>query len=120
MDGPTAVLAAVLLAGLVLIAIRPIRAVRDERFFAAEERGWSESGSFPAEVHRVYRHPRMVEVDGLRLRQLGYAVEERGMVRGAWGRHLEVLWRATGPPAWYPVADTNRRAPSGEGGSLRP
>ncbi len=111
MDGPTAVLAAVLLAGLVLIAIRPIRAVRDERFFAAEERGWSESGSFPAEVHRVYRHPRMVEVDGLRLRQLGYAVEERGMVRGAWGRHLEVLWRATGPPAWYPVADSNRRSP---------
>jgi hypothetical protein len=102
MDGFTAFLIVVLLAGLALMAMGPIRAVRDERLFAAEERRWSESCGFPSEVHRVYRHPRMAQVDGSRLRRLGYEEEFRGMVRGAWGRHLEVIWRAVGPPAQRP------------------
>jgi hypothetical protein len=101
MDGLTAVLVVVLLAGLALIALDPIRAVHDERFFAGEERRWSNLGSFPSEVHRVYQHPRMVQVDGWRLRHLGYEEEARGMVRGAWGGRLEVVWRAAGPPASY-------------------
>ena len=99
MDGLTAVLVVVLLAGLALIALGPVRAVQDERRFAGEERRWSEAASFPSEVHRVYRHPRMVQVDGWRLRHLGYEEEARGMVRGAWGRRLEVIWRPAGPPA---------------------
>ena len=108
MDGLTAVLVVGLLAGLAgtaifaaLIALDPIRAVQDERFFAGEERRWLNLGSFPSEVHRVYRHPRMVQVDGWRLRHLGYEEEVRGMVRGAWGGRLEVVWRAAGPPASY-------------------
>jgi hypothetical protein len=95
MDGLTAVLVVVLLAGLAgtaisaaLIALDPIRAVQDERFFDGGERRWSNLGSFPSEVHRVYRHPRMVQVDGWRLRHLGYEEEARGMVRGAWGGRL--------------------------------
>ena len=95
----TALLALVIVAILALIAVGPIRAVREDRGYALEERGWLASGRFPNEVEREYRHPRLILTDGTRLRELGYELGERRKVRGAWGRLQAVTWRAVGPPA---------------------
>jgi hypothetical protein len=95
----TALLAVVIVALLALIAVGPIRAVREDRGYAIAERGWLADGRFPAQVERVYRHPRLVLTDGARLRELGYELGERRRARGAWGRVLVVVWRAVGPPA---------------------
>ena len=123
----TALLVLALLACLALMLVGPLRAVRDEQAFSAEERGWASSKRFPEEVERIYRSPRMVTVDGLRLRELGYEQVEHGLRRTSWGRRLAVRWQAVRPPARapeasagdspedagvaYPVADSNRRSP---------
>jgi len=98
-DLVTILLAAAILAILALIMVRPVRAVREDRGYAAEERAWLTAGRFPAEVERVYRHPRLLLTDGDRLRELGYELARRRMVRGSWGRFPEVIWRAAVPPA---------------------
>jgi hypothetical protein len=95
----TALLVAAIVAILALIVVGPIRAVREDRGHALEERGWLAAGRFPAEVERVYRHPRLVLTDGTRLRELGYEVSRRRRVRGPWGRISAVDWRAARPPA---------------------
>jgi hypothetical protein len=95
----TALLALVMVAILALIAVGPIRAVREDRGYALEERGWLASGRFPNEVEREYRHPRLILTDGTRLRELGYELGERRKVRGAWGRLQAVTWRAVSTPA---------------------
>jgi hypothetical protein len=95
----TLLLAAAILAIVALILVRPVRAVREDRGYAAEERGWLTAGRFPAEVERVYRHPRLFLTDGDRLRALGYELARRRMVRGTWGRFPEVIWRAAVPPS---------------------
>jgi hypothetical protein len=95
----TALLAVVIVALLALIAVGPIRAVREDRGYALEEKGWLTAGRFPAQVEREYRHPRLILTDGTRLRELGYELGERRKVRGAWGRLQAVTWRAVGPPA---------------------
>jgi hypothetical protein len=95
----TLLLAAAILAIVALILVRPVRAVREDRGYAAEERGWLTAGRFPAEVERVYRHPRLFLTDGDRLRELGYELARRRMVRGTWGRFPEVIWRAAVPPS---------------------
>jgi hypothetical protein len=94
----TALLAVVIVAILAFMAVGPIRAVREDRDYALEERGWLATGRFPAEVEREYRQPRLVLTDGTRLRELGYEVGERRTVRGVWGRLQAVTWRATRPP----------------------
>jgi hypothetical protein len=95
----TALLSLVIVGILALIAAGPIRAVREDRRHAAEERGWLATGRFPAEVERLYRRPGLILTDASRLRELGYDVGERRTVRGAWGRLQAVTWRAMGPPA---------------------
>jgi hypothetical protein len=95
----TALLAAAFVAILALTAVGPIRAVREDRRHAAEERGWLATGRFPAEVERLYRRPGLILTDAPRLRELGYDLGERRKVRGAWGRLQEVTWQAVGPPA---------------------
>ena len=95
----TLLLAVAIVALAALIVLLPLRAVRDDRDYAAEERAWVDGGRFPAEVERTYRQPRLILTDGDRLSQLGYQLVERRRVRGTWGRLLEVRWRATGPPA---------------------
>lgn len=95
----TVLLVAAALAVLALIAVPPVRAVREDRGYASEEHGWLEDGHFPAEVRREYRHSRLILTDGARLRELGYEPKQRRMVRAEWGRIPEVLWRAAGPPA---------------------
>ncbi|MGP8160875.1 MAG: hypothetical protein ACLQGJ_06590 [Candidatus Dormibacteria bacterium] len=100
MNAPVTVLLVVaILAVLGLIALGPVRAVREDRGYAAEERGWLEGGRFPAEVERVYRHGRLILTDGARLRELGYELKQRRMVRSEWGRVPEVVWGAVSPPA---------------------
>ena len=98
----TALLALVIVAILALIAVGPIRAVREDRGYALEEQAWLAGGRFPAEVERECRHPRLILTDGARLRELGYELGERRAVRGAWGRLQVVTWRAAGPPALTP------------------
>ena len=98
----TVLLAVVILTVLALIALGPIRAVREDRRLAAEERGWLEGGQLPARVERRYRNPRLILTDGTRLRALGYELEQRRTARGDWGRVLVVVWRASGPPAGDP------------------
>jgi hypothetical protein len=98
-DLVTVLLAAAVVVILALILVRPVRAVREDRGYAAEERAWLSAGRFPAEVERVYRHPRLLLTDGDRLRELGYDLARRRMVRGTWGRFPEVIWRAAVPPA---------------------
>ena len=98
----TALLVVVILAVLALMVVGPIRAVREDRDYAAEERTWLEGGHFPARVERLYRSPRLILTDGTRLRALGYELEQRRMARGDWGRVLVVVWRAAGPPAAAP------------------
>ena len=95
----TALLVAAIVAILALIVVGPIRAVREDRGYALEEKGWLTAGRFPAQVEREYRHPRLILTDGTRLRELGYELGERRKVRGAWGRLQAVTWRAVGPPA---------------------
>jgi hypothetical protein len=95
----TALLVAAFVAILALTVVGPIRAVRQDRSHAAEERGWLATGRFPAEVERAYRRPGLILTDAPRLQALGYDVGERRKVRGAWGRIQEVTWRAVGPPA---------------------
>lgn len=101
----TALLALAIGVLVALIAVGPIRAVREDRAYAAEERGWLDSGRFPVEVERLYRNSRLILTDGARLRQLGYAEAKRRRVRGPWGRILEVRWRAAGPPARREAAE---------------
>ena len=96
---PTLLLALAIIAVLALMLVRPVSAVREDRGYAAEERAWLSAGRFPAEVERVYRHPRLLLTDGERLHDLGYALARRRMVRGTWGRFPEVIWRAAAPPA---------------------
>jgi hypothetical protein len=98
-DLVTALLVVAILAILALIMVRPVRAIREDRAYADEERAWLAAGRFPAEVERVYRHPRLLLTDGDRLRELGYELARRRMVRGTWGRFPEVVWRAADPPA---------------------
>ena len=95
----TGLLVVVILLLGALIAVGPILAVREERRLAAEERGWLQAGRFPAQVERVYRHPRLILTDGSRLRLLGYELVERRVARGPWARVLVAVWRAAGPPA---------------------
>ena len=95
----TALLAVVIVALLALMAVGPIRAVREDRGYALEEQGWLASGRFPTEVEREYRHPRLILTDGTRLRELGYELGERRKVRGTWGRLQAGTWRAVGTPA---------------------
>jgi hypothetical protein len=114
----TVLLVVAILAVLGLIAVGPVRAVREDRGYAAEERGWLEGGRFPAEVERVYRHGRLILTDGARLRELGYELRQRRMVRSEWGRVPEVVWRAVSPPAKPELAgvgdaDGAARGPTG-------
>jgi len=95
----TALLAAAFVAMLALTAVGPIRAVREDRRHAAEERGWLATGRFPAEVERLYRRPGLILTDAPRLRELGYDLGERRTVRGAWGRLQAITWRAASAPA---------------------
>jgi hypothetical protein len=108
----TALPVAALVAILALIVAGPIRAVREDRHNAAEERRWVATGRFPAQVERVYRRPGLLLTDAQRLGELGYELGERRRVRGAWGRLQEVTWRAAGPPA--KPDDTTRDAPAAE------
>jgi len=80
----TALLVAAFVAILALTVVGPIRAVRQDRSHAAEERGWLATGRFPAEVERAYRRPGLILTDAPRLQALGYDVGERRKVRGAW------------------------------------
>ena len=112
----TVLLAAAVLAILGLMLVRPLSAVREDRGYAAEERAWLTGGRFPSEVERVYRHPRLLLTDGDRLRELGYELARRRMVRGSWGRFPEVIWRAAVPPAKPeapPPAEPEASAPDG-------
>ncbi|MGA3185329.1 MAG: hypothetical protein ABSE52_12130 [Candidatus Dormibacteria bacterium] len=95
----TGLLLAAAVAILALIVAGPIRAVREDRGYALEEQAWLASGRFPAQVEREYRHSRLILTDGTRLRELGYELEERRTVRGAWGRLQAVTWRAASAPA---------------------
>ncbi len=113
----TLLLVAALLAIVALIMVRPIRAVREDRSYAAEERAWLSAGRFPAEVERVYRHPRLLLTDGDRLRDLGYELARRRMIRGSWGRFPEVIWRAAEPPAQPEAQPPGGEASGAEGGS---
>ena len=106
----TLLLAVVIVALVALIVLPPLRAVREDRDYAVEERTWLDGGKFPAEVERIYRQPRLLLTDGGRLSQLGYQLVERRRVRGPWGRLLAARWRATGPPA------RPAQAPAGDGG----
>ena len=94
----TALLLAAALAIVALIAVSPIRAVREDRGYALEEQAWLAGGNLPPVVEREYRHPRLILTDGTRLRELGYEMGERRTVRGAWGRLQAVTWRTAGPP----------------------
>ena len=98
----TALLLAAALAIVALIAVSPIRAVREDRGYALEEQAWLAGGNLPPVVEREYRHPRLILTDGTRLRALGYELEQRRTARGDWGRVLVVVWRASGPPAGDP------------------
>ncbi|MGA8015662.1 MAG: hypothetical protein WCB85_07070 [Candidatus Dormiibacterota bacterium] len=95
----TALLVAVTLFLLGLIVAGPIRAVREDRRLAAEERGWLEADQFPAKVERVYRGTRSILTDGPRLRELGYEPVVHHKARGSFGRVREVVWEAASPPA---------------------
>jgi hypothetical protein len=95
----TVLLLLAIVAVLGLIAVGPIRAVREDRAYAAEERGWLAGGHFPAEIERVYRHSRVLVTDAARLNELGYGLKRRRRVRGPWGRLTAVAWRAVDPPA---------------------
>ncbi len=95
----TALLVAVTLLLLGLIVVGPIRAVREDRRLAAEERGWLEADQFPAKVERVYRGTRSILTDGPRLRELGYEPVVHHKARGSFGRVREVVWEAASPPA---------------------
>ena len=94
----TVVLVLVGVAGLGLMALGPVRAVREDRRFAEEERRWQAGGSLPARVERHYRNPRLILTDGARMRALGYELEERRTARGDWGRVLVAVWRAASRP----------------------
>ncbi|MGO8685845.1 MAG: hypothetical protein ACLQT7_01480 [Candidatus Dormibacteria bacterium] len=98
----TAVLAVVIVATVALLAVGPLRAVREDRRYAAEERRWQADGTPPDRVERQYRNPRLILTDGARMRSLGYQLEERRMARGDWGRVLVAVWRATSPPQDLP------------------
>jgi hypothetical protein len=95
----TVVLVLVIVGALVLIVLGPIRAVREDRRLAEEERGWLDAGRFPARLERVYNNPRMMVTDAPRLRALGYEEVGRRRARGDWGRVLVVTWRAAAPPS---------------------
>jgi hypothetical protein len=95
----TVLLVAATLLVLGLILAGPIRAVREDRRLAAEERGWLEADQFPAKVERVYRRTRSIITDGPRLRELGYEPVVHHRARGSFGRVHEVVWEAASPPA---------------------
>lgn len=95
----TGLLVVVTLLVLGLIVVGPVRAVREDRRLAAEERGWLEADQFPAKVERVYRQTRSIITDGPRLRELGYEPVVHHKARGAFGRVHEVVWEAVSPPA---------------------
>jgi hypothetical protein len=95
----TALLALAIVGILAIIVAGPIRAVREDRGYALEERGWLAAGGLPSKVEREYRHARLILTDGIRLRELGYELAERRTVRGAWGRLQAITWRAVRAPA---------------------
>ena len=96
---PTVLLSVLVVLLLVAILLPPLRAVRQDRSFADEERGWLAAESFPTRVQRVYRPARLVMTDGARLRELGYVRADQHMARTSWGRVLVVEWQAAAPPA---------------------
>ena len=81
--GPVVILAVLLsLLGYVLYRVLVVDPGRSNQRFAAEAEQWAQSGSYPAEIRRVYHGGSLATDDAQRMQAAGYAVGRIQIGRG--------------------------------------